>query len=335
MKKKIRGIYNIKTKFIVYKATGGLTHMFNGLSYAIKIAQRQKRILVIDTITSNGTLKGEFNKFFYIDLHNLNYTEDFSIIPKKYQYNGLSIEQIKNGFVKWTKEASDNFHNYYLGNIIISDKKLIKKRRRKNLLIYAGSSRDNDTLLSIKANPDIVKYIEDNYKLDKKYIAVHYRNSDIINDIISFIEKIKEIIKETNIFTIYLATDDYKTYKIIQNSISNIELIQFTIPYIKISTPTPTGINTHYSNPNKKQQTINYLIDMYFILKSDFFIPSKNSGMSRYALMMRRKNINIFNKKFISNGEHSKKLIAKVRKVVDENTKIIFISLVLLCLYKH
>ena len=318
--------FSKKKKFIVYKATGGLTHMLNGLSYAIKIAKSQKRILVIDTITSNGTLKGEFNKFFYIELPNLNYTEDFSIIPKKYQYNGLSIEQIKVFIPRYENR------NYYLDNIIISDKKLIKKRRRKKLLIYAGSSRDNDNLLSIKANPDIVKYIEDNYKLDKKYIAVHYRNTDIINDIISFIEKIKEKIKETNIFTIYLATDDYNAYKIIQNSISNIKLIQFTIPYNKISDTTQ---RTHYNNPNKKQQTINYLIDMYFILKSDFFLPSKNSGMSKYVLMMRRKNINMFNKKFISNSEHSKKLIAKVQKEVEKKKKIIFTALILLCLYKH
>lgn len=297
-------------KYLVYKATGGITHMLYGLSFAISIAKAQKRILVIDTVTGIESLKDNFNKFFNISLENLKYTEDFNIISEKYSYNTITLDEIKNlgAYYKADKKC-------YLKNQIISNYKYIKKNKNKNLLVYGGHGNYLQKIIYflnscisnlsfnkinlnsikinfIKVNPSIVNYIEHNYKINKKFIAVHIRNTDIKNNILVFIKKIKKLTKKTKIITIYLSTDDYKAYNIIKSKIPNIDLIQFTKPY------KTEFRNTHLYNPDKYQQTLNYLIDMYFILKSDFFIPSNNSGMSLFAKSMRIRKTNMFNKNF-------------------------------------
>ena len=63
--------------------------------------------------------------------------------------------------------------------------------------------------------------------------------------------------------------------------------------------PDFNGENIHLNSKNKFKQIYNCLTDMYYILKSDYFIPSYNSGLSKWLIQMilskSKKSNNIFN----------------------------------------
>ena len=57
-------------KYIIYKGTGGLVHNLRGLSFAIKIAIEQKRILIID-MNKNPAFGTSFSRFFDVNIPGL------------------------------------------------------------------------------------------------------------------------------------------------------------------------------------------------------------------------------------------------------------------------
>lgn len=125
-------------------------------------------------------------------------------------------------------------------------------------------------------------------KIEEKYIAGHFRNTDMKHDINEFIDKIKETINKTGIKTFYLATDDSTARdKIATELPTDITIIQNTVP------PENIG-NLHYGSKDKYKQVYECLRDFYFILQAEEFIPSRKSGMSRLVMEMRKNKFSFF-----------------------------------------
>ena len=55
------------------------------------------------------------------------------------------------------------------------------------------------------------------------------------------------------------------------------------------------GKALHYTYSDKIQLTLNLLIDMYFLYKSNIFVESRSSNISKWINKMRNKNCIIFN----------------------------------------
>jgi len=276
-------------KFIIYKASGGLSHNFNGLSLAIHMAVTQNRILCINMIHHPQKNKGiKFSDFFIINNNDLEYyDEDFSKIPNCYSYHDLSVDDIINN-IRSTEDYADL---KFIFSIFIND---------FNLVVYTGNGRNdipveiheklNQEKLNIKVNDQINKRLKNEIKIKELYISMHFRNTDIQNNIKEFIKKIRNL--DTNIKTLYLASDDNSSYHILKKELSDFIIIRNTIP--------PENIrNLHYSHEaicNKSNEVYNCLRDIYFILNSIYFIPSKNSGLSKYIISM------IKNKNYLISG---------------------------------
>tara|TARA_B100000683_G_scaffold276666_1_gene331462 strand:+ start:392 stop:826 length:435 start_codon:yes stop_codon:yes gene_type:complete len=138
-----------------------------------------------------------------------------------------------------------------------------------------------------------------NYCINNPYIGVHYRNTDRKTNIDKHIQKIKnQLKKNTHINTLFIATDDYKSLHIFRSKFPNINIIS----YCKIKDDNIANI--HYLNNKtlkkynltKKQQVLDVLIDSYLLYKSNIFIGSYITGMSKYINLIRRTNTtNIFN----------------------------------------
>ena len=140
-----------------------------------------------------------------------------------------------------------------------------------------------------------IKNIIEKIKLEKNlikeyYISVHYRNTDIKNNFDKYIKKIKKIIKISNIKIIYLATDDYYAYDKFIKNVTNIKIIQYSVPPQLLC----KGKNIHYNMKDKYLLVFNCLVDMYMILNSTIFIPSYNSGLSSWLIQMINNKKNIF-----------------------------------------
>jgi len=95
------------------------------------------------------------------------------------------------------------------------------------------------------------------------------------------------LIKKFNINFIFLSSDDYNSFEELKKKFPNLKIIRKTIPEKNIR-------NLHYCSKNKKKQIYESIRDIYFILKSNYFIPSINSGFSFYVTSMINKKNNLF-----------------------------------------
>lgn len=80
--------------YIIYKATGGLTHMIGGLSYAIRICKERRSKLIIDCSGHRG-FEQNFSDWFRIIDGELDHTENYDVIPSHLRFVGKSPNQLK------------------------------------------------------------------------------------------------------------------------------------------------------------------------------------------------------------------------------------------------
>ncbi len=275
---------NKNTKYVIYKGTGGLIHMLCGLVHCITWCKKNNHFLIID-VKSHSCYKHNLSDFFIINNFN-NYSEDYNLINTTCNYYRLPISYIRDYSNVEVDRGNDNFtHKYMIDRFNIRcnlDDIGIKDNKIK---IYAGPGSNNHVQLInyIKVKPEIMDIIN-KYDMIENYIGVHFRNTDIKNDINKIIN---EILKQPY-KNIYLATDDYNAYDIIKNQLPDHNIIQYTKPIDSNGKP------IHYINDDKYTLIINILIDIYFLSKSNIFIPSNVSSISHLINRIKETGNNIF-----------------------------------------
>ena len=260
-------------KYIIYKGTGGLIHNLKGLSFAIKIAIEQKRILIID-MNKHPAFGTSFSRFFDANIPGLVYFDNYNYIPTDLYYFEIPLEDIKNISIKFTQNG------YFLKTYNISDKNISDKQQ---VVVYAGTGDFHKYLFNIKINAIYYRQLMGEISIKSKYISVHFRNTDIQNNIYNYITKIQQIINKTGINNLYLATDDHNAYDIFKQNLKKVVIHRKNIP-------PKVKKNLHYEEKNKEKLFYSLILDMFFILKSDYFLPSINSGVSQYLIQMIEKN---------------------------------------------
>ena len=98
------------------------------------------------------------------------------------------------------------------------------------------------------------------------------------NSIKDFIVKIQNVCNKFNIKNVFIATDDSKAFNIFQNFLPDLHF--FKINEIQDC----DGKNIHYHYKDKDLQIMGILKDIYIIVNSKYFIPSLNSGVSKWII---------------------------------------------------
>ena len=263
-------------KFVIYQGSGGLVHMLGGLVYTIEWCSKHKHHLIID-VKNHEYYKHNISDFFNI-INFTDYSETYDIIPKNIiHFSRIPLEYIMNNNAVFTS-------GYYLKNINVGNS--LDNYDINNIIkIYVGhgGNSKNNILKYIRVKPDIINNIQKNIISDK-YIGVHFRNTDRINNIDIYINNINKYSQQT----IYIATDDYSAFNKFQNANKNNILLQYTKPY------NADGKPIHMNDPNKYELVMNILIDMYILLHSDTFISSPASLVSKLIEYMRNTKRNIY-----------------------------------------
>ena len=262
-------------KYFIYKGTGGLFHNLKGLSRAIQLSIEYKAILIID-MKIHRPFGGNFNDYFTLVSNELEYYDNYEKVPKEL------IENVKTKNAKFFGYYNKNITEHSLG---FSSSYRIDQEKDVNVLYGAcGFSLSK----VIKVNNQYFNNItSNNLPIKENYISVHFRNTDIKNEIDNFYLEIEKAVKKHNIYTLYLATDDYSFYENIHTKFPELQLIQKTQPLQNVK-------NLHYGTDNPKKQMYECLQDVYYILLSDVFIPSRNSGFSKCIIEMIKKKFTIF-----------------------------------------
>ena len=256
-------------KYIIYKASGGLVHMLKGLNFCIQNAKKTNRKLIIDCANHSAFMM-DFSRIFFIDDASLNYSDKYDECPV-----GDEIRMVPAKYIN---------RQYFIGGRNIS---IVDWDTNNDVIIYAGTIGSYQ-IKNIKVVKKIKDDLDNEKKIEGKYIAGHFRNTDMKHDINEFIDKIRETINKTGIKTFYLATDDSTARGQIATELpQDITIIQNTVPPANIG-------NLHYGSKDKYKQVYECLRDFYFILRAEEFIPSRKSGMSRLAMEMRKNKFSFF-----------------------------------------
>jgi hypothetical protein len=267
--------------YLINKASGGLAHMLGGIYAALSYAKQNNRFLIIDCET-HIAFRHKFSDFFV--LINEIYSDDYSIIPFDYTFKEHSVQEIKNTNLSRAGNALYGMFGWSVQSKIFNPDEKIS--------IWSGTSGKKGYwhLPNLKVNQIILSKLNNEKQIVEPYISVHFRNTDIKNNINIFIKKIKIFYKLRKVKTVYLATDDANALNIFKKRLPGYKIIQ-------LANPKPNVKNQHYSSTNKEEcynQIYGTLRDLYFILKSKYFIPSYNSGLSRFIIMQIETKNNIF-----------------------------------------
>lgn len=277
----------LSEKFIIYKIGGsGFFHNLSGLSVAIDVAKQLNRTLIIEQYI-HGVKRINFEKFIEIHEPELKYGYSYDVLPKDVMWKGCDLEEIKNIVGTCGSDIPhvpniNRFHDYYKG----IDLSVIDKSELNNeviiLCIYTPGFNAN-----IKISEEIMNRLEKEEKIEKPFMSLHYRNSDMKHDIEPFLDKISYITKNYKFETLYLASDDLSSHDKIKERFPSLEIVRKSLP--------PEEMKEEWSEyaEDKDKQLYEFLRDVYFILNSVLFIPSPKSSVSRGIIQM------IQEKKFI------------------------------------
>lgn len=266
---------NEDKKYLIYKQSGGLSHMLYQINNAIHLSKISKRSLIIDC--DLGAFKNDFNKYFNIP--NFSYVTNYDSLYRDDSIDHILFEPYIKAEAKCVN--SDDFLNNTLLIRINSNETIQSTKKIIFCSWIDGFNTFSDEMLwYIKVNKNIVDEISAN-KISEKYIGIHYRNTDMKHELETFISEIFKLSDQINV--IYLGTDDYTASDRLNKLIGDkFRIIQYTKPYDN------QGRNIHYGNPNKDEVIMNSLIDTYHLAHSTYFIPSVNSSFSKRIVQLRK-----------------------------------------------
>ncbi len=273
-------------KYCIYKGTGGLIHMLCGLVHCILWSIKNNHKLIID-VKSHKCYNHYLSDFFELrNTNGLQYSENYDCIEPNVKFNRLNMNTIRDyPNIEVDRGLNNNTHIYLLNNIRLRVS-LDGYPNHQQVKMYAGPGCNSypGLVRFIKVKENIINIIKEHSNIEN-YLGVHFRNTDIKNNIDQLIIEIR---KYSNYTKIYLATDDYKAYEQLKKAFPNHTIYQYTKPI------NANGKPIHYNNDNKYILILNTLIDIYFLNKSNIFIPSMQSSISRLINYMRENNQNIF-----------------------------------------
>ena len=152
------------SKYIIYKASGGLVHMLKGIQFCIQKAKEMNRKLVIDCANHSAFMM-DFSRIFYIDDSTLNYSDTYDECPVG--------DEIRKAPAKYINGE------YFIGKQNIS---IVDWDTENDVIIYGGA-HGNLQMKTIKVVQQIRDDLDKETKIAEKYIAGHFRNTDMKHDI--------------------------------------------------------------------------------------------------------------------------------------------------------
>ena len=292
----------IKEHYVVYKATGGITHMLRGLAECIDYAESNHYFLIIDCKLA-PEFGVKFEDIFY--LKNIYYSEDYNILSRKI------IETLPSRFLLahagYVEPPIPSIHYRVMSDPIFTAELngFSEINNNGKIECYAGNGNKlfnhylQIMLKHLRVQKGIMQKILEN-KIRKPYVGVHFRNNEKKNSIDPIYQEVIKILTENEYLNlIYLATDDkysiekFKEFLMQFNQQTKREISlkhQTGMPYNSggVLCAIPEKVLMEKWGMSKLDFQIKVLEDMYLLYHSTFFIPSPKSGYSGLVNVMRK-----------------------------------------------
>jgi len=259
-------------KYVLFIPGGGFNDCLTNLHNAINYCKKYKRILLFDTI--NSTYKINFIDYFGINEPNMIY--DFNQIKSLCNNNNFSVYpnclntkliDILEGKIRFKYEKDRPGFSY--NTTILS---LPAKIINEDIIIYSrcggGNGFEIFKRLSFKNN--IKEYCKQKYSLlEKRYLYIHVRNTDIKCNYQELYLKNKNLIHSYN--TIYVATDDKEVIEYFKSQ--NLTIFNFC------KFPESGNYQSlHTSNVNPDEKIKSLICDIYIAIMSEKILSTSKGG---------------------------------------------------------
>lgn len=288
---------NKSDKYVIYKGSGGMCHMLFSIQGTMEDCVKNRYNIIIDT-RKLKSFDGDFFKYFEI----VNFPKDLTYSGK---YDNTEGKMYKGKELKYYNDCSLKFVSGTQYTVVnknkdklfdISSSKFLKEIKEGNDVAMVTHnmkpfSRNNKNYIRVRK--DITKKIINRLPKElknKKYIGVHYRNTDIKTPKEQVMKKILETSKKTGIKNVYFATDDFNAYENFKEELKEINFYRSCIP-IKLENGKN---NIHYGTEDKKKVVMDCLTDLYALIKCDEFVGSNTSGMTNFIKIDRYRKESIF-----------------------------------------
>lgn len=270
-------------KYIIYQGSGGLVHLLGGLVYCCDYIKNKRNYKLIIDIKNHKAFGNYFCNYFMINDMKIKYSEDYDDIEGSNNYYGIKLKELDKNNVMYDPTIGYVYRND--NNMINIGKSLEKINYFNNIKMYAGNGGNNlkNIVKYIKCNPDIQNKLKE-YKINEKYIGVHFRNTDRYNDIHLFLGSLK-LYKD---YKIYIATDNISSLEKFKKELKGYDLFYYFEPF------NAKGGNIHFNDPDKDKVIMSVLVDMYMLYHSEIFLDSRNSLVSKLVNYMRTSKESIF-----------------------------------------
>ena len=286
-----------QTSYLIFKATGGISHMLCGLAHCIEYAKKLGYFIIIDckSATSFAT---EFKNLFYLE--NVAYSEDYASLSTEAQKvlpNNFSQHPARYITHNTTCKVDSEPPVFIKINEI--------QIKKQPVQFYAGLGRSISSHVLILLHhlkiQDSVKKELLKCQIKQTYIGVHFRNTDMKHDLAVILKELKNyLLKKKNLKLVYIATDDNQSIAKFKNFLA--EFNQKTkrkiqCLYQKII-PSPKIGNTHELKEKnllndhgltKINFHIQVLQDIFLLHHATFFIPSPQSRLSKFVIATRKR----------------------------------------------
>lgn len=266
-------------KYLVYKITGGLSHMLFQINSCIELSKVTGRHLIIDTYY--GSFQQDFNDYF--EIPNFEYSTNYDIVADK-----TGIQKYIDGHAEWVTHLDIRLDDI---NLSKSSDEIINSTDDFVFctLVNDIPNFELEYIKQVQLNIKLKKEIVDTVKVNSpmfEYVGFHYRNTDLTNDLDSLVN---EVIKFEN-KNIYFSTDDFYSYDNLKNKLGDSYNI---IQYVKPPKLKEGQGNIHYLADDSHLMILNTLVDMYHLIHATHFVSSPNSMFSKMVLKL-RENDNFF-----------------------------------------
>jgi len=272
-------------KILLCRTRGGLNDTLCQIKKCWDYSEKFNRTLVIDSIYANTGLRDNFLNYF----HGKDPKDHFVTYDKNAWYKELDF------YPEFIREIIDDYQVLFdpvnQCHLEKKSRKLLSfdfsKDYQEGVLVHdqsGGGSASLDCLRRLRLNPEIKSKIKEKIDLlEKPYIGIHIRNTDLETDFESFFKTIKKEVENKNI----LVCSD------------NIKCIHYAKKYFKHSNvmsvsniPDLKGQPLHRLNKlNPYECNLNSLIDLFALAKSENVLITKHSmgsisGFSMLALKL-------------------------------------------------
>jgi hypothetical protein len=219
----------------------------------------------------------------------VNYTPDVL-------FHNRTLHEVDKAAVKFVFESK----MYFLDNQSLSFRAVLQHQRGMMRVIAGpGGGGRAPGSLGFVIQPNFLKLMRKyaTYLVkpaDNPYAALHFRNTDLSDNYTVVVKAVQKFYKPGWHNFLYLATDSATTIKRLQAHLPDIPIVS-GVRLVPIPTYCPR-CSQHYAPhstlASRQTQFVNTLIDMYYIVKADVFVPSKVSGLSRWLVALRSEEKN-------------------------------------------